>query len=171
MLDAGTVFVEARVPEGAVTRLSGAKGASAELPGERGTFLPLTGAGQGQLVFLSPQVDTTTRTVALVYEANNRDGRLRVGQQLTLHVETARAEDTVAIPDSAIVEEAGQPVAFVQVSGETFQKRALKLGIRDGNFVQVLDGLREGERVVTKGAYAIRLSSVSGVIPAHGHAH
>jgi multidrug efflux pump subunit AcrA (membrane-fusion protein) len=88
-----------------------------------------------------------------------------------LHVETARSEEAVAIPDSAIVEEGGQPVAFVQVSGETFEKRELKLGIRDGNFVQVLDGVKEGERVVTKGAYAIRLSSVSGVIPAHGHAH
>ena len=38
-------------------------------------------------------------------------------------------------------------------------------------FVQVLDGIKAGERVVTKGAYAIRLSSISGAIPAHGHAH
>ena len=38
-------------------------------------------------------------------------------------------------------------------------------------FVQVLDGVKEGERVVTKGAYAIRLSYLSGVIPSHGHAH
>jgi membrane fusion protein, heavy metal efflux system len=77
----------------------------------------------------------------------------------------------VAIPDSAIVEEAGNFIAFVQVSGETFQKRELKLGIRDGNQVQVLDGVKEGERVVTRGAMAIRLASISGVIPAHGHAH
>ena len=77
----------------------------------------------------------------------------------------------MAIPDSAIVEEGGQPVAFVQVSGETFQKRELTLGIRDGNWVQVLTGVSEGERVVTKGAMAIRLASVSSVIPAHGHAH
>jgi multidrug efflux pump subunit AcrA (membrane-fusion protein) len=59
----------------------------------------------------------------------------------------------------------------VQVSGETFQKRELKVGIRDSGFVQVLEGIKAGERVVTKGAYAIRLSSISGVIPAHGHAH
>jgi multidrug efflux pump subunit AcrA (membrane-fusion protein) len=57
------------------------------------------------------------------------------------------------------------------VSGETFEKRELTPGIRDGHWVQVLDGLSEGERVVTKGAMAIRLASVSGVIPAHGHAH
>ena len=62
-------------------------------------------------------------------------------------------------------------MAFVQVSGETFQKRELTLGIRDGTWVQVLSGVAEGERVVTKGAMAIRLASASSVIPAHGHAH
>ena len=51
------------------------------------------------------------------------------------------------------------------------EKRELKVGIRDSGFVQVLEGIKAGERVVTKGAYAIRLSSISGVIPAHGHAH
>jgi RND family efflux transporter MFP subunit len=171
VLDTGRVFIEARVPESSVSRLGGAKGASAELPGERGTFLPLTGEGRGRLVFLSPQVDTTTRTVALVYEAGNREGHLRVGQQITLHVETAHAEDALAIPDAAIVEEGGQPVCFVQLGGEAFEKRELILGFRDGNFVQVLRGVKEGERVVTKGAMAIRLAAASNVIPAHGHAH
>jgi RND family efflux transporter MFP subunit len=171
VLDAGKVFVEARVPEASASRLSGAKGASVELPGERDSFLPLTGDERGRLVFVSPQVDTATRTVALVYEADNRDGRFRVGQQLALHVESAHAEDAVAIPDAAIVEEGGQPVAFVQLGGEAFEKRELILGIRDGNFVQVLRGVSEGERVVTKGAMAIRLAAASNVIPAHGHAH
>ena len=69
------------------------------------------------------------------------------------------------------MEEDGRPIAFVQVAGETFQKRDLTTGIRDGDWVQVLSGVGEGERVVTKGAYAIRLASVSSAIPAHGHVH
>ena len=123
------------------------------------------------MVFTGLQVDLVTRTVPLIYEMTNSGGRLRVGQLLNLHVETQYAENTIAIPDSAIVEEGGQPVAFVQVGGETFQKRELTLGIREGEWVQVLFGISEGERVVTKGAMAIRLASVSNVIPAHGHAH
>jgi cobalt-zinc-cadmium efflux system membrane fusion protein len=79
--------------------------------------------------------------------------------------------DALAIPESAIVEEGDQLIAFVQISGETFEKREIKAGVRDTGFVQVLDGIQEGERVVTKGAYAIRLSTLTGVIPAHGHAH
>ena len=170
MLDHASVFIEARVPEAAMPRLGEARAASYESPGNPGQFTSITD-GLGRLVFTGLAVDTVTRTVPLIYEVKNTESRLRVGQLLTLHIETAHAEDTVAIPDSAIVEEDGRPLAFVQVSGETFEKRELKLGIRDGNFVQVLDGLKAGERVVTKGAYAIRLSSISGVIPAHGHAH
>jgi cobalt-zinc-cadmium efflux system membrane fusion protein len=117
------------------------------------------------------QVDAATRTVPLIYEAKNPETRLRVGQSVNLFVETSRAEDALAIPSAAIVEEDGRPIAFVQAGGETFQKRDLSLGIRDGNWVQVLSGITEGERVVTKGAYAVRLASVSSAIPAHGHVH
>lgn len=171
ILDARTVFIEAKVPEADARRLSDAKGASYELSAERGKFQPILDEGKGRLVFAGIQVDAQTRTLPLIYELPNADGRLRVGEAVTLYAETAHAENTLAVPDSAIVEEDGQFVAFVQVAGETFEKRTLTLGIRDGHWAQVKEGLSEGERVVTKGAYAIRLASVSSVIPAHGHAH
>jgi multidrug efflux pump subunit AcrA (membrane-fusion protein) len=133
--------------------------------------MPITGDSRGQLLSLGLEVDASTRTVPLIYETTNPDNMFRIGQNIALHVETDRAENALAIPDKAIVEEGDQLIAFVQVSGEAFEKREIKTGIRDTGFVQVLDGIKEGERVVTKGAYAIRLSSISGVIPAHGHAH
>jgi len=170
ILNPATVWIEARVPEASIGKLSEVKGALCEVPGDNEQFIAVSGEA-GRLVFVGMEVDAVTRTVPLIYELKNEPARLRVGQAVRLHVETVRAEEALAIPDSAIVEEGGQAVAFVQVSGETFEKRELKLGIRDGNVVQVLEGLKEGERLVTKGAYAIRLSSISGVIPAHGHAH
>ena len=116
-------------------------------------------------------VDAKTRTVPLVYEVPNPEGRLRIGMALNVYVETAHSADALVVPVTALVEEDGRTIAFVQVSGETFAKRDLTLGIRDGAFVQVLAGLAAGERVVTKGAYAMRLASVSATLPAHGHAH
>ena len=171
VLDADTIHLEAKVPEATTRRLAAAKHTTLELPGERGRFLPVTGEGGGRLVFTGLQVDPATRTVPLVYEFKNPAAGLRIGEAVTLHIETDRAEDAVAVPDSALVEEAGRFIVFVQLGGETFDKRDVTLGIRDGNWVQVIAGLKEGERIVTKGAYAIRLASVSGVIPAHGHAH
>ena len=131
----------------------------------------MTGEGHGRLLSVGLEVDAVTRTVPLLYETTNREGRLRVGQSVILHVETAQVKEAVVIPESAIVEEGDQPIAFVQISGETFEKREIQTGARDAGFVQVVEGIREGERVVTKGAYAIRLSTLTGVIPAHGHAH
>ena len=171
VLNPERVWIEANVPESGIGRLSAGKDAAMESPGQSGQFTPITGEGRGRFISLGLEVDAATRTVPLIYEAVNPDSALRIGQNVALHVETARAEEAVAIPESAIVEEGDQLIAFVQVSGETFEKRDLRVGVRDAGFVQVLDGIQEGERVVTKGAYAIRLSSISGVIPAHGHAH
>ncbi len=167
VLDSSKVFLEARIPEADLARLGEPKGALYERADARGELLPVS----GRLVLLGSEVDPATRSTPLLYEVENAGGRLRIGLSLTLHLETARAVEAVAIPASAIVDEDAKPIAFVQVWGETFQKRSLKLGIRDGDWIQVLEGIAEGDRVVTKEAFAIRLASVSSVIPAHGHAH
>jgi RND family efflux transporter MFP subunit len=171
VLDAGTVFIEARVPEASLKRLGEKLAATCEVPGEPAVLVPITGDGRGRLVSLGLQVDAATRTVPLLYEVKNSERLLRVGQFVYLQVETSRAEEALAVPCEAVVEEGGRPVVFVQLAGETFEKRDLALGIRDGDWVQVTSGLRPGERVVTQGAYAVRLASVSAAIPSHGHAH
>jgi RND family efflux transporter MFP subunit len=170
VLNAQTIWLEARVPEAAILRLETAKDALCEVLDGSGRILSVAGEG-GRLVFTGLEVNPATRTVPMIYELDNAKARLRVGQIVRLHIETARAEETLGVPDSALVEEGGVFIAFVQVAGETFQKRELKLGIRDGNFVQVLEGINEGERVVTKGAYLIRLAAASNVLPSHGHSH
>jgi RND family efflux transporter MFP subunit len=172
ILNTDTVLIEAHLPEADLARLGPSYRATYETPAAPGTFVPLLdGERTGRLVALGATIDAKTRTVPLVYEVPNREGHLRIGMALTVYVETAQVAEALAVPVSALVEEDGRVVAFVQVSGETFQKRDLTLGIQDGGFVQVLAGLVAGERVVTRGAYAIRLASVSTTLPAHGHAH
>ncbi|MBI2901723.1 MAG: efflux RND transporter periplasmic adaptor subunit [Planctomycetes bacterium] len=167
ILDSGTVWIDARVPESDLARVSRSFGASYETPEARGTFVDIPGTAR----FVGTEVDPPSRTVSILYEAENPGGHLRVGMALTVHLETARAEDASAIPTSAVVDEEGRPVVFVQLSGETFEKRYIQLGIRSLGYVQVLEGLADGDRVVTKEAYSVRLASVSTTIPAHGHAH
>ncbi len=164
IVDASVVHVEARIPEREMARLTSPPHALVERPGTRGEFIEL-----GKPVFVAPETDRSTRTVAVLYETTSNE--LRPGMTLSVHIVTAKEESVLALPATAIVDEDGRPVAYVLVAGETCQKRDLVLGIRDGEWVQVKDGIAEGERVVTKGAYAIRLASVSSTIPAHGHAH
>jgi cobalt-zinc-cadmium efflux system membrane fusion protein len=169
LLDASKVHLEARVPEAELGRIATGSPAIAEAPGARGAFVSLE--GKARRIFLGLEVDPATRTVPLRFEVANAEGSFRIGSVWTLHLETAQAVEALAVPGSAVVEEDARPVAFVHVSGETFEKRYLRLGVREGSWVEVREGLAEGDRVVTKEAMAVRLASVSNVVPAHGHAH
>jgi len=104
------------------------------------------------------------------FQMDSRPGMFP-GSFAEIYLKTVPIYNTLVIPVSALVEEQGIFYVYVQTEGESFQKRELKLGANDGQKVQVLSGLSEGERVVTKGAYQIKLSQASGALPAHGHEH
>ena len=75
------------------------------------------------------------------------------------------------IPMSALLEAYGSYAVIVQLSGESFERRNVILGKRNGSEVEVRKGLAAGEVVVTEGAYQVKMASMSGQVPAHGHAH
>ena len=169
VLDTRQVYVSARIPEADIPRISAARDALLESPAVRGSYVSILKELGGKIVYLGSQVDANTRTIELTYQVPNADGALRAGMSVNMYVETSHVEDAIVVSESALVDEDGETVAFVQVAGETFSKRYLDIGIKDGGNVQVLDGLSVGEMVVTKGAYSIRLASVSSSIPAHAH--
>ena len=159
------VHVVGALPEAALARLAEIAGAELEVPGA-GAPLPLE-----RLVSVGRVVDADTRTVPIIYELPNPDRRLAIGQAVTLRVFTASRADAVAVPASAIVDDGGQPVVFVQVGGESFERRPVRLGHREGGDVEVVGGVAAGDRVVTVGAPLIRLAALSPQVPAHGHTH
>jgi multidrug efflux pump subunit AcrA (membrane-fusion protein) len=77
----------------------------------------------------------------------------------------------VTIPASSVLDEGGMAVVFVQLGGESFERRTLRLGAREGDWVEVLDGLTPGSRVVSRGAYLVKLASTGTAQIGHGHAH
>lgn len=124
-----------------------------------------------RLVTVGSVIDPTTRSVPLIIEVRNADARLKIGMRGELTVPTGERVRDLAIPLSALVDEKGIPIAFVQAAGETFARRELTLGVQSDGYVQVKAGLTEGERVVTTGAYRVYLASLATELPAHGHAH
>lgn len=165
IVDADTVFVSGIVPEAELPLVKELSGAMLEIPGA-GALRALT-----DLVSIGRVVDPQSRTFPVVYRVDNRDRGIAVNQAIHLHLLTRLTEAAPAVPETAVVDDTGRPVLFIQESGETFVRRPVRLGIRDGGYVQVLDGAVPGERAVTRGAYLIRLSSLSNQAPAHGHVH
>lgn len=124
----------------------------------------------GRMVYFGSIVDSASRTVPLHFEIQNPDGVLRAGMLAEVFLETSSATHVVAIPEQALVMDNGNPIAFVMLEGELFQKRELEIGIRDAGFVEIKKGLVVGERVATRGSYAIKLSAMSGGFgPGHVH--
>ncbi len=125
----------------------------------------------GRVVTIGRLVDEKTRTVPMIFELANPDQRIRIGSFATVWIETGAPTRALAIPETAIVDDAGRKVAYVQAEGESFERRVLALGIRSGGWAEVKAGLVRGERVVTRGAYDIKLAAAGGAVPEHGHAH
>jgi RND family efflux transporter MFP subunit len=124
----------------------------------------------GRLLSYGKSNDANTLFIPVTFSFDNKVD-IVPGSLVDVFLKLNSFEGAYIIPVSALIEEQGIFFVFVQIAGESFVKRELTLGGSDGINVQVLAGLKEGERVVTKGAYQIKLASASGVIPAHGHAH
>ncbi len=165
------VWIEAWVPEADLAGLPPQPNASVVLASLAGKRIHVPGEAGGRLVHLGSVVDPDTRSIPVIYELPNPEGVLRVGMFADVHLETRTIVDAVAIPEEAVVLDNGRPIAFVLIEGESFQRRDLEIGIRDDGYVEVLGGIREGERVATKGAYAVKLSSLAPAAFGHGHGH
>ena len=116
-------------------------------------------------------LDPATRTVPITFALDNGTLGLAVGQAVFLHLLLDEATSQPVVPASALVDDAGRPIVFVQREGEAFERRPVTLGARSGNLVQITNGVKAGERVVTTGAYLVRLASLSTQVPSHGHVH
>ncbi len=159
------VHVVGALPEAALARVDELTGAELDVPGF-GAPIALD-----RLVAVGRVLEPEARTVPIIYELRDPDRRLAVGQAVSLRIFASAAVEAVTVPESAVVDDAGQPVVFVQVGGESFERRPVRLGNREAGQVQIAGDIAPGERVVVRGAPLIRLAALSPQVPAHGHTH
>lgn len=124
----------------------------------------------GQLISYGKSTDQHAFYIPVNFEIDNK-GDIIPGSYIEIYLKTTAINNVLTIPLSSLMEEQGHYYAFVQTSGEGFEKRNLELGISDGIRIQVISGIKENERVVSIGAYQIKLATMSGKMPEHGHEH
>jgi RND family efflux transporter MFP subunit len=170
LVDAERLWLEARVAETDVGEIRRPAGAWFRVQGFDAVFevTPRTGA---RLVAFGALVDPESRTVPVVFEFPRPDPRLRVGQAVSARVFTGEEQDALVVPAGALVNDAGTEVVYVQIGGERFERRLVRTGLRDGDFVAIEEGLLPGERVVSRGAYLVHLAAGAPAEAGHGHAH
>ena len=162
-------WLEVRVPERYADSLATASGVSFVAPdGASVTLDPSTGA---RIVQVDGAIDPQSRTSRVVIEYDTERGPATIGSRFAADVFVTAPQDRLAVPRSAVIEDSGRTVVYEQTGGEMFVRRPVELGIADGPLVEIVDGLSGGERIVTEGAYLIRLASAGGDDIGHGHAH
>jgi RND family efflux transporter MFP subunit len=166
VLDGGALWLNLHVPAAHAAAASSATGAAFTVEGG-----PRTYATSG-VVSVGSVLDPATRTMPVVLRVENPTGGIKVGMLADARLFLGEPESGVAVPNEAIREEDGLHVVYVEVGGESFERRVLDRGPGDGQWTVIRSGVAAGERVVTDGAYQVRLASLGEVEPAdHGHPH
>jgi cobalt-zinc-cadmium efflux system membrane fusion protein len=163
------LWLEAAVSEADLLQLEAPDGAWFKVDGRAEPFT--ISSENGRLIAVGGVVDPVKRTIPVIFEFDNPGRALRVGMFVSAQVWTGATATGAAVPASAILDDAGQDVVFVMVEGESFERRIVRTGIRDAGMVQIIEGLSEGDRVVTRGAYLVRLAASRPTEAGHGHAH
>ena len=162
------LWLEARVPESEIGRLGKPSGAAFTVDGFAQPFIIEAGKN-GRLIAVGGMVDANTRTVPAILEFANPEGNLRLGMTAKVQLYAGAGQESVLIPASAVQDENGTQAVYVQTGGASFERRIVRTGARDGKRIAILDGIEPGQRVVSQGAYLIRLSTAKAA--AGGHAH
>lgn len=124
----------------------------------------------GRLLSYGKASDDNSFFIPVTFEFDNK-GAVIPGSFVEVYLETRALENVISVPVSALVEEQGIYSVYLHLHGEHYKKQWVTLGASNGSEVQVISGLKDGDVVVSQGAYQIKLSSASNAIPAHSHSH
>jgi membrane fusion protein (multidrug efflux system) len=155
--DLETLMLRVNVPERELAKLS--VGQPAEL-----TFDAVPGrAFRGEISLISPYVNADTATFSVRIRVTETAGLLRPGMFARIAIVYERKLDALQIPRTALLDTEGPPKVFVVKDGKA-QERAVKLGLSNGAWIEVTEGLADGDKVVVVGQGAVKPGAAVRVV-------
>jgi RND family efflux transporter MFP subunit len=109
----------------------------------------------GRVARVAPVLDPATRTAEMEVEIPNAKGRLKPGMYARVRLISANKENALVVPKSALVTSQGRRGVFLVVKGQAVF-RGVEFGLEEADRIEVTDGLKEGDEVVTTGATGLR---------------
>ena len=148
--DLSSVYVQAQVYEKDLRQVRAGQTASIAIdsyPGEHFT---------GRVASISDLIDPQTRTAAVRCQVANPSARLKLDMLATVEFPTSAKRKALSVPTDAIQTVDDKPVVFVRTSPSQFSVRAVETGSSGAGRIENLRGLKEGDPVVSKGAFAVK---------------
>lgn len=147
------VYVEAPIFERDLNILGGSRTATFTTSAYPQSF-------KGSVLDISAVVNEQTRAANVIFVVENAGRALRLGMQANVRLDAEQTVTAMMVPKEAIIESEGKRYVYVLLSGEEFQRREVTVGDEYGEKVAVLTGVEKDERVVTQGAYQLRLQEL-----------
>jgi cobalt-zinc-cadmium efflux system membrane fusion protein len=111
---------------------------------------------EGSIDYIGATMDETTRTVKVRATVLNPDGRLRPGMFCEIHIGLSGDRMVLAVPKAALLSDEGEGFVFIHWKEDFYVRRSVRVGRESFDMVEVLEGLRSGDRVVTEGAFLLK---------------
>lgn len=111
---------------------------------------------KGTIAYVGDVLDPVTRTMQIRLELPNLDGRLKPEMFATIRLFSETQTDRLAVPEAALQRDQGRTYVFVRRSANEYELRDVHVGDSNGTLISILDGLNEGEPVVTHGAFVLK---------------
>ncbi len=124
----------------------------------------------GEVLSIGKEVTMDEPSIAVFVQVNDLV-EMPNGSFTEVYLGLGEPKESLVVPESALLEEYGKFSLMVQVGGESYERRQVDTGRRNGGMVEIIDGLIPGERGVTSGAYQVKMASMAASMPAHGHIH
>ena len=149
VMDISSVIAKAHIPQ---------EDAAALKIGDKGT-MTVPGIDKpidGRVTIVSPALDPSSTTVEVWFEAKNPKHELKPGTSVQVTITAQTVKDALVVPvNSVLTAPDGSTTVMLAGSDGLAHQQAVKLGIRNGDDVQVVDGVKEGDKVVSTGAYGL----------------
>jgi len=149
VMDISSVIAKAHIPQADAAALRVGDSGTMVVPGVEKPI-------QGKVTIVSPALDPNSTTVEVWFEAKNPKHELKPGTTVQLSLTARTVKDALVVPTSAVLTGTdGTTTVMIAGSDGLAHQQAVKLGIRNGGDVQVLDGVKEGDKVISNGGYAL----------------
>ena len=148
IIDTSRVWIDANVFEKDLPRVRNGQPVKVTTTAFSGTTF------SGRVIFIDSVVDPESRTVKVRTEVPNPDGRLKPDMFANVEIITDVNSTAISVPQSAVLDDGGKSIVFV-AEGNTYKPRQVQVGIKNDDRVEIIDGLKPGDRVVVKGNYLL----------------
>lgn len=149
VMDTSQVIARAHIPQSDAALLKVGDKATIAVPGEENPF-------EGKITVVSPALDPNSTTVEIWVQAKNSEQRLKPGTSVRLSMLAQTISDALVIPAAALLTAQDGATSVMQVSADSHaHQKNIKVGVRQGDDVQAMEGLQAGDRIVASGAYGL----------------